>query len=507
MSAFFSYIKDTFETFWVNFVNWLEAVFVEPWRLVISDIQDYNTILERYIAQFGVWGWIFYIFFLLVLLALLAGVGYLIYLGVRSAVRLGKKQYEKTKLVGEVQRLNRELFFAIQEKNEVLKLKAESLGLEDPTKLDADKKASVVAEVFPKLAAIDQKYKNKDTAITIADVDKNITLEQLAVRYRYFAASQLGLFYDIDMVRTLFAAIGSVKIIILEGISGTGKTSLPYSLGKFFLNDVAVCSVQPSWRDRTELLGYYNEFTKKFNESEFLRAIYEASYRKDLNIVILDEMNLARIEYYFAEFLSIMEMPNPNEWMVEITKTGNDMNPTQLVNGKLLINSNLWFFGTANNDDSTFTITDKVYDRAISISLNDRGAMFDAEFTEPIKLPYTYIKKLFDEAVTNFPLSKANLAKFTKLDEYVVAKFRIGFGNRIMRQIKTFVPIYVACGGTEIEALDFMFASKILKKFRALNLAFMHDELKALTSEIEKTFGKNGFVRSIKQIQEFISMS
>ena len=57
-------------------------------------------------------------------------------------------------------------------------------------------------------------------------------------------------------------------------------------------------------------------------------------------------MNLARIEYYFAEFLSIMEMPNPQEWYVEVTKTADEMNPVQLVNGKLLIGQNIWFFGT-----------------------------------------------------------------------------------------------------------------------------------------------------------------
>ena len=138
-------------------------------------------------------------------------------------------------------------------------------------------------------------------------------------------SSRLGILY-IDLM-CLTCGDGHLKIITRR-ISGTGKTSLPYSLGKFFLNDVAICSVQPSWRDRTELIGYYNEFTKKFNESEFLRAIYEASYRKDVNIIILDEMNLARIEYYFAEFLSIMEMPNPQEWIVEVTKTTDDMNPS-----------------------------------------------------------------------------------------------------------------------------------------------------------------------------------
>ena len=93
------------------------------------------------------------------------------------------------------------------------------------------------------------------------------------------------------------------KTMILEGISGTGKTSLPYAMGKFFGNDSKIIAVQPSWRDRAEMIGYLNEFTKKFNETEFLEAIYESTYRDDICIIVLDEMNLARVEYYFAELL------------------------------------------------------------------------------------------------------------------------------------------------------------------------------------------------------------
>lgn len=503
MNAFFSYIRDTFEAFWANFVDWLAAVFVNPWNVASDGFGAYNSIMQMYMDSFGFWGWFFFVIFMLLILAVIGGLIFLLVLLIRRLVRYSNKNYEKAKLLTEVQRLNKELFFAIQEKNEVLKLKAESLGLEDMSQ--SEYKSSLVIETFPKLGAVDLKYKDKDMDFLTPTLDRDITLEQIAVRFRYFAASQLNLYYDIDLVRVLFAAMGTVKIVILEGISGTGKTSLPYSLGKFFLNDVAICSVQPSWRDRTELIGYYNEFTKKFNESEFLRAIYEASYRKDVNIIILDEMNLARIEYYFAEFLSIMEMPNPDEWYVEITKTTDDMNPAKLEDGRLLIGQNIWFFGTANNDDSTFTITDKVYDRAVSITLNERGQKFDAEFTEPFKIPYTHLRRLFDEAQTNFPLSKANAAKFEKLDEYVVSKFRIGFGNRILRQINTFVPIYVACGGTELEALDFMFSSKILKKFRSLNLVFMRDELSALSAFIDRSFGKNTFKHSQQQIEEFMT--
>ena len=80
-------------------------------------------------------------------------------------------------------------------------------------------------------------------------------------------------------------------------------------MGKFLITIHLLSPVQPSWRDRAEMIGYLNEFTK-FNETDFLKAIYEATYRTDINFIVLDEMNLARIEYYFADFLSVLEMPN-----------------------------------------------------------------------------------------------------------------------------------------------------------------------------------------------------
>ena len=121
-----------------------------------------------------------------------------------------------------------------------------------------------------------------------------------------------------DVIKQLFAGMAASKLIILEGISGTGKTSLAFALGKFFNFDSAIIPVQPSWKDRSELIGYYNEFTKKFNESEFLKALYVTTYRKDLDVIVLDEMNLARIEYYFAEFLSVMEMRDPADWLIDL---------------------------------------------------------------------------------------------------------------------------------------------------------------------------------------------
>ena len=275
-------------------------------------------------------------------------------------------------------------------------------------------------------------------------------------------------------------------------------------MGRFLSNPSTLVPVQPSWKDRSELLGYYNEFTKKFNESEFLRAVYEATYRRDLNIIVLDEMNLARIEYYFAEFLSIMEMTNPEDWIIELVPSTLPGDPAHFQEGKLLIPQNVMFFGTANNDDSTFTIADKVYDRAISIFFDDKGRPFDAVDTDPMIIPYAQLRSLFDDAIKQYPVSDAMLDKFDKLDNFVIRHFRLAFGNRIMKQLTTFIPIFVGCGGSEIDGFDFIFTNKVLKKFEALNLAFLKDQLKELDGYLDKTFGKNTFPMAHAAIDNFL---
>ena len=282
---------------------------------------------------------------------------------------------------------------------------------------------------------------------------------------------------------------------------------MPYALGKFFAHDAEICSVQPNWKDRSELLGYYNEFTKKFNESEFLRALYTVSYRKDLNIIVLDEMNLARVEYYFAEFLSILEMPNPNEWNIEMIGSHDVNDPKLFKNGKLKIPQNVIFFGTANNDDSTFTISDKVYDRAICLFFDNKGIAFDAPYQAPMLIPYSQMQRLYDEADKKYPVDPKTLEKFAQLDDFVIKKFRLAFGNRILKQLKKFVPCYVACGGTELDGIDFIFTNKILKKFESLNIAFLKNELKELNAMLDKLFGANTFPMARKFIENMLKMS
>lgn len=339
---------------------------------------------------------------------------------------------------------------------------------------------------FPKLSYVDAKYVDYERP----DYDDTITLERFTEGFRRFAASQMSLYYSHEVVRRFVAGLAASKLLILEGISGTGKTSLPYAFSRYLDNPATIVSVQPSFRDRTELIGYFNEFSKRFNETEFLRALYEANYREDLSLIVLDEMNLARIEYYFAEMLSVLELPSKDEWVLDLVPTAWPGDPDKLENGKIHVPDTVWFVSTANNDDSTFTITDKVYDRAIPIEINDRAEEFDCELQPRCSVTCAHLEALFAAARDEHPISDATLTKMLKLNNYLQTRFKLAFGNRIMKQMYDFIPVYVACGGTEIDGLDYIVARKVFKKFESMNVAFVRDEIKGLIAYLEKTFGK-----------------
>ncbi|MCI6498477.1 hypothetical protein ACTNBM_06695 [Lachnospiraceae bacterium HCP1S3_C3] len=358
---------------------------------------------------------------------------------------------------------------------------------------------------FPRLSSVDRVYMAPD--FKPFEYNKTVTLEEICINFRNFAASRLHLYYELDVIKQTFATFGAAKMLILQGISGTGKTSLPYALGQYLQNPSLICSVQPSWRDRTELFGYYNDFTKKYTETDFLKAIYEAQYYDGMKLIILDEMNIARVEYYFAEMLSILELPREDERYVTVVSSETDSDPEKMVEGKVWIPSNVWYVGTINNDDSTFAVSDKVYDRAIPIDLDARAEVFEAPDTEPMRLSFKHMEEMYEEAKQKYPISEEYLLELDKLDQYLIEHFRLTFGNRILRQMKAFVPCYVACGGTEIDGIDFMFAKKILRKFESLGLGFIRDELDGLIIYLNNAFGEENFKISKEYLTRLKKMS
>lgn len=474
------------------FFGGIASIFVGFFTGVIQifNLPEYFNVFSVYSDYFKWWQWIIAVITLVIVIGILACLAYLIVHYVRKFVRLNSSKVVSQDLVDQIGKLNYELKKMQTEKERILDLKIDSLGKAgfslDGEENEDEENAAKGESRFYKLSEVDEAFEN----FVERDFDKSYTLEELCDRFRNFACSELKLFYEIRVIRLFFAGLATTRLIILQGISGTGKTSLPYAIGKFIKNNSTVASVQPSWRDRTELFGYFNEFTKRFNETEVLKKMYEATLNDSLYLTILDEMNIARVEYYFAEMLSILEMPTRDQWIVDLVPNGWPSDPKNVKGGRFTLPENMWFIGTANNDDSTFAISDKVYDRAIPINIDSKGVAFDAPHTEPLEISASYLEELYKQAMVEHAVSQQLIDKIDKLDNYVIEHFRLAFGNRIVKQLKEFVPAYIACGGTEIDGVDYVLANKILRKFESLNLSFIRDEIDGLVTYLDKNFGK-----------------
>ena len=505
MDTFVRFLYEFLSVFFTGIGTILKG-FVEG-IMQMFNFSEYLYLIDFYKKDFGGAEWVLVVIAVLVLAILLTLIVLLFYFIFRKYIRFRKTLVEQESMLEEIGELNRKVASLVQEKEKILAMKVSQLGLkpdeeaeileEEDTGESKDVDEIDLSNVrFSKLHAIDLQYKG----YVVQKYNNDFTLEQLVEIFRNFAASKLRLYYTTDMIRLFISALSATKLVILQGISGTGKTSLAYAWGKFIRRDAIIASVQPSWRDRTELFGYFNEFTKKFNETEVLKKMYEAGYTDDVYVTVLDEMNIARVEYYFAEMLSILEMPSRDEWIIELVPSVWDTDPVKLTGGKLHIPGNMWYIGTINNDDSTFAVTDKVYDRAMPIDINDKGQVFEPIETDSMNINSSYLEGLFAKAKEKNPLSEEMTKKIDDMDDYVIKHFRIAFGNRIVKQMKDFVATYVECGGREVDGVDYYIARKILRKFEQLNLAYIRDEIDGFVDFLDKNFGKENF----KECKEYL---
>ncbi len=339
------------------------------------------------------------------------------------------------------------------------------------------------------------------------------SLEELTYYIQQYAASK-GLFYEDETIRVFLASMAasytSSRLILLQGLSGTGKSSLPRIVAEAMGAECRFVSVQPSWRDNRDLLGYDNDFTHRFKETEFTKILYQASADEDtIWFVVLDEVNLARIEYYFADFLSELERQDKTSWSVPLISNyqpEGDRTPRHLSlssgTASLIIRKNVWFIGTANNDDSTSTITDKVYDRAQILDMEHRAKEQSVGPIEKRLVSLANLESLFAAAQKdpNKTISGDLVDYIELLDSEYLQRMDITFGNRIKMQLQAFMPVYVAGGGTRYNAIDYYLAHKILRRLDERYDIYIADNLKSMIKELRSQFGDRSIGESQKKV-------
>ena len=217
---------------------------------------------------------------------------------------------------------------------------------------------------FPSCSLADQDSELLSKPRTI-DLIPNLPnfVADLQQRIAFDPATGKKLYYSRRDLRCFLGGLAMSPLHLLQGISGTGKTSLPLAFARAIGAGCELIEVQAGWRDRQDLFGHFNAFEHKFYETEFLKALYRALCPRYENLpffVVLDEMNLSHPEQFFADILSALEQDQERR-RVDLLSAPAAPAPERLVNNgqAIPIGQNVWFVGTANHDETTKDFADK----------------------------------------------------------------------------------------------------------------------------------------------------
>ena len=306
-----------------------------------------------------------------------------------------------------------------------------------------------------------------------------------------------GFTYSDELLKDYYICLKAKPFVILAGMSGTGKTQITRLFAKAIGAHFQLISVSSAWKSDADLLGYYDKTAGEFRETRFVTIIRHAlaSYKQgkpDMYFICLDEMNLARVEHYFAKFLSAMEGTTVEDRKILLDGTGE----------VLYWPPNLFFVGTVNMDETTFTFSDKVLDRANSIEFT---MSLDDIFAESVKRvpPDPMIltfpefmaakKDLFDPTVREVSKRwRGEIAALWKMLE--PSNFHFGF------RIRDEIELYIANAAGLLEervAFDLSVKQKILPKISGRG-----DSLKMLLINMQDYFTEKKYRHSAKKVEE-----
>lgn len=332
--------------------------------------------------------------------------------------------------------------------------------------------------------------------------------------------------------RTIYAFHTSLKcydrspLVVLAGISGTGKSLLPELYARALGANFLAVPVRPNWDSANDLIGFYNYAEKKFSATALSRLLWQTSETKSvvpenassvpaeqkfieiledkraMNLILLDEMNLARVEYYFSDMLSLLEMRRGGNTAKIPLEAGTE---TQQID----LSFNNIFIGTMNEDETTQMLSDKVIDRANVLRFGcpprldaspDKQKFFDAcKNSENSRLPFGEWKKWRKQPDKPLP-DKLRL----DLEALKNAMNDVGkpFGYRVADAVRAYVANYPVPANVD-DAFSDQIEMKVLPKLNGLDGQNpKYDVAMSKISEIIEKYNDSALLKEFRRARE-----
>jgi uncharacterized coiled-coil DUF342 family protein len=435
----------------------------------------------------------------------------------RLEARIEQLRPEQKRLEEELQRLLREIRDNVPDHNRIAELRQEINALEQQRRglrRDANTLEARIAQMGDEQVSLEAKVRELNEKMKGLEGDSHqlveFALQALKMplwkvetlptsplsfanedgfirSFESYVASQ-GFSFPSRVIRAFHTALkvqGISALVVLAGISGTGKSELPQLYADFIGAQFLSLPVQPRWDSPQDLSGFYNYVENKFKPTSLLRGIYQYPQLGGdrIVIVLLDEMNLARVEYYFSDFLSKLESRrnHPENARLEI-----DLGslPIEEAKRKFPIPQQFLFVGTMNEDETTQTLSDKVLDRANVLTF---GRPKDLKLNDGKqnreKRPYYVSYSQFNQWFVPADVNSDAIRKVSGiLDRMNVEMEAMGhpFAHRVYQAIATYVANYPGASDPNSEAfrsaIADQFAQKLLPKLRGVMVHEEHNQ-------------------------------
>lgn len=317
------------------------------------------------------------------------------------------------------------------------------------------------------------------------DTDEISDEEWAFIEHFEAVAKKDGLFYTKKDLINFHTAVKSSSLVILSGLSGTGKSQLVQCYAKALgLVDDAfhMIPVRPNWNDDSDLIGFVDSMHMVYRPSDagFINILMEACQERNENklyIICFDEMNLARVEHYFSQFLSILEMPEKSRILrLYASEYESRLYNSDKYKSTIKIGNNIRFIGTVNIDESTFHFSDKVLDRAnvINLDIIPYTEWKTGELTTKGALVETWTYEKY-EKLLRIPkdngLSDREREFIWKVHKVLNSCDKnLGVGPRILKQIGKYLTNLPLMNSPENisrqEGFDIQFVQRIMTKIR-----------------------------------------
>ena len=371
-------------------------------------------------------------------------------------------------------------------------------------KTSSEEQGSYIYKLRPELYEALTEFNIMDYLV-MEEGEEELSIKETLKQIKKYIESE-GFSYDSNLIENFYLSLKAKPFVLLAGTSGTGKTRLARlfakAIGAFDDDRYLQVAVKPDWSDSTDLFGHVN-LENEFVPGAIIEFIKKAADDIDNRpyILCLDEMNLARVEYYFSDFLSVIET---RDWSGDFIKTDR-LVPKVCYSGNedaaklyqdLTLPENLYIIGTVNMDETTFPFSKKVLDRANTIEFSyvdfELADLVENEDVAPVLVDNSFLRadflRLKKDCKDQWETVQKYNEKLIEINKILKDNGDLHFGYRMRDEI-IFYMLYREKADlfTENEAFDNQIMQKILPRIQGSSEAIA-DLLKALFKECAGPF-------------------